>query len=69
MNRNEGTVDRTLRAAVGVALVALTASGHIGLWGWIGVAPLATALLGWCPAYSVLGIRTCKTGSRGAASE
>lgn len=61
MNRNIGTLDRVLRVIVGAALVALTVTGQVGLWGWIGVVPLATALIGWCPAYTLLGITTCKT--------
>ena len=59
MTRNMGTIDRALRAAVGVALVALAATGAIGVWGWIGLVPLATAAIGWCPAYAPFGIRTC----------
>jgi O-antigen ligase len=54
-----GMVDRALRAVAGVALIALAATGTIGLWGWIGVVPLATAAIGWCPAYTPFGIRTC----------
>jgi hypothetical protein len=54
-----GMVDRALRAVVGVALVALAATGTIGAWGWIGVVPLATAAIGWCPAYAPFGISTC----------
>jgi hypothetical protein len=61
MSTNTGTIDRALRIIVGIALIALAATGTIGLWGYIGVVPVATALLGWCPAYSLLGIKTCKT--------
>ncbi|WP_295457104.1 DUF2892 domain-containing protein [uncultured Thiodictyon sp.] len=57
---NAGTIDRALRAIVGIALIALTLTGHLGLWGWIGIVPLLTALIGWCPAYTLLGIKTCK---------
>ena len=59
--KNAGTVDRALRAIVGIALIALTLTGTIGAWGWIGVVPLFTAALGWCPAYTLLGIKTCST--------
>jgi len=59
MDRNEGTLDRTLRALLGIGLLALTATGNIGVWGWIGVVPLATAALGWCPLYTMLGVDTC----------
>jgi hypothetical protein len=61
MNKNVGGVDRILRAVVGVALIALAATGTVGMWGYIGVVPLATAALGWCPAYLPFGIKTCKT--------
>jgi len=59
MTKNMGMLDRGLRVAVGGLLVALAATGTVGVWGWIGVVPLATAAIGWCPAYTLLGIRTC----------
>jgi O-antigen ligase len=59
MTKNMGTLDRGLRVAAGLALVALAATGTVGVWGWIGVVPLVTAAIGWCPAYTLLGIRTC----------
>lgn len=59
MKTNVGTVDRVLRVAIGVILIALTLTGTIGLWGWIGVVPLLTAAVGSCPLYSVLGFSTC----------
>lgn len=59
MKANVGSVDRVLRAGVGIALIGLTLTGTIGAWGWIGVVPLATALVGFCPAYSLLGLNTC----------
>lgn len=59
MNRNEGGVDRALRAIVGIGLVGATLAGMIGPWGWIGIVPLATAAVGWCPLYTMLGINTC----------
>lgn len=64
MKINEGTLDRSLRVIVGGALVALAATGTVGLWGWIGVVPIATGLIGWCPAYSLLGISTCPMKTR-----
>ena len=60
MDKNVGGIDRTLRIVVGAALVILAATGQVGAWGWIGLLPLATGSLGWCPPYSVLGINTCK---------
>jgi hypothetical protein len=59
MTKNEGTLDRTLRVVAGITLIALAWSGTIGAWGWIGLVPLATGAVGWCPLYSMLGIRTC----------
>jgi len=59
MQKNIGAMDRGLRVVVGLALIALAVTGTIGVWGWIGVVPLATAAIGWCPAYRLLGIRTC----------
>ena len=59
MKTNEGGLDRMLRILVGLVLVALTLSGTIGVWGWIGVVPIVTGTLGWCPAYTLLGINTC----------
>lgn len=61
MTRNEGGLDRAVRAIGGVVLVGLAVAGVIGPWGWIGVVPLATAAMGWCPLYTVLGINTCGT--------
>ena len=60
MQANVGTIDRALRIIVGLALIGLTATGHIGVWGWIGVVPLATGIFRFCPAYTVLGASTCK---------
>jgi hypothetical protein len=58
---NMGTVDRSLRVIVGLALIAMAATGTVGLWGWIGVVPVLTALVGFCPAYTLLGVKTCKS--------
>lgn len=57
---NEGTIDRMLRVIVGLALVAMVFFGPKTAWGWIGLVPLITGLVGTCPLYSLLGIRTCK---------
>ncbi|MDM7456233.1 MAG: DUF2892 domain-containing protein [Tepidimonas sp.] len=63
MTRNVGGIDRILRIVIGLVLVALAATGTVGVWGWIGVVPLATGLIGWCPPYAIFGINTCKTPS------
>lgn len=59
MNANEGTIDRVLRVVVGAGVLSLAFVGPHTPWGYLGVIPLATGLIGWCPLYSVLGIRTC----------
>ena len=58
---NVGTTDRIIRIVAGLALIALTLMGQIGIWGWLGLIPIATAFLKFCPAYTLFGIRTCKT--------
>ncbi|WP_119155525.1 YgaP family membrane protein [Caldimonas tepidiphila] len=59
MKSNVGGIDRLLRIVAGLVLLALTLSGTIGLWGWIGLVPLLTGALGFCPLYSLLGLGTC----------
>lgn len=56
---NVGTVDRAIRVVAGLALVGLTFTGAIGVWGWIGVVPLLTGIIGFCPAYKLVGLNTC----------
>jgi len=59
MNINVGSVDRILRIVVGLALIALAATGTVGAWGYIGVVPVLTGLFRFCPAYTLLGMNTC----------
>lgn len=59
MQTNIGRLDQLLRIAAGLLLIALFAFGVIGAWGLIGLVPLATGLLRFCPAYRLLGIHTC----------
>ena len=59
MKTNEGTIDRALRVLAGLVLIALAATGTVGMWGWIGVVLVATGAIGFCPAYTLLGINTC----------
>jgi len=61
MKTNVGTIDRAARIILGLILISLAFIGPQTPWGWIGLLPLATALIGWCPAYSIFGIKTCKT--------
>ncbi len=58
--KNEGAIDRTLRVALGAGLIALVFFGPQTPWGWIGLVPLITGLIGMCPVYSLLGINTCR---------
>lgn len=59
MPRNEGTIDRALRVILGLVLIALVFVGPQTVWGWIGVVPLLTGLVGFCPLYRLVGINTC----------
>jgi len=59
--KNMGSADRAIRAIVGIVLIALVFVGPQTPWGWIGIIPLVTALIGWCPAYSLVGMKTCKS--------
>ena len=64
MKTNEGGIDRILRIVAGLALIGLTLNGNIGVWGWVGVVPLATGALGWCPLYTLLGLNSCPMKSK-----
>lgn len=64
MKTNEGMVDRGIRVILGIALIAFAIP--VGFpetgwnWiGWIGIVPLLTGLIGWCPIYSAMGVSTC----------
>ncbi len=59
MTNNVGGTERIIRIVVGVVLLGLAATGTVGWWGWLGVVPLATGALGWCPPYAIFGINTC----------
>jgi hypothetical protein len=59
MKSNVGGIDRILRIVAGLVLIGLTLTGTIGIWGWLGVVPLATGAIGWCPPYAILGLNTC----------
>jgi len=68
MKPNVGGIDRIARVVLGVVLIGLAATGTIGAWGWLGVVPLATAAIGWCPPYAMLGWSTCATKDKNASS-
>lgn len=59
MKFNVGGIDRILRILVGLVLIALAATGTVGLWGYIGIVPLLTGIFRFCPAYPLLGVSTC----------
>lgn len=59
MRQNEGSLDRTLRVIIGIALIAMVFVGPKTAWGWIGIVPLLTGLVGVCPLYRLVGMSTC----------
>ena len=58
MKLNVGGIDRIVRIVLGLVLVALAATGNVGWWGWLGLVPLLTGAIGWCPPYAIFGINT-----------
>ncbi len=58
MMKNSGGIDRAARFILGVGLISIVFVGPQTPWGWLGLVPLVTAMVGWCPLYTVLGIRT-----------
>jgi hypothetical protein len=64
MQANVGSVDKTIRIVVGIAMIAAGVM-YQNVWGAVGLVPLATALMGWCPPYSLLGINTCSLKKNG----
>jgi hypothetical protein len=64
MTRNVGGPDKALRMIAGVMLLALGAFGPLGWWGLIGLVPLGTALAGFCPVYTLMGLNTCPLEKR-----
>ncbi len=55
---NEGTLDRFIRVVAGAVVLSLTVAGPKSLWGLVGLVPLATGLVGFCPLYRILGLST-----------
>ena len=66
MNKNIHPVERAVRVIVGLGIVSLAFVGPQSPWAWLGLVPVATGLIGWCPPYALLGISTCKTTSKDA---
>jgi hypothetical protein len=59
MQTNVGGIDKILRIVAGLILIALGIMGIGAPWTFIGIVPLATGLMGWCPAYKLIGVNTC----------
>lgn len=62
--KNEHTLDRAVRVVLGLALLSLAFVGPHAWWGWLGLVPLATGLLGSCPLYTLMGVSSCKREPR-----
>jgi hypothetical protein len=65
MSTNMGTIDRAVRIVIGIGLLSLAFFGPQTPWGYVGLVPLVTALVGYCPAYRLIGIRTCPLNAQG----
>jgi hypothetical protein len=61
LDKNMGTVDRGVRFVVGAALIVSALTGTLGAWAYIGIIPVLTSLIGSCPAYTLLDVKTCKS--------
>ena len=59
MPRNEGNLDRVARVVLGLGLLSIVFVGPQTPWGWVGLVPLVTGLVGSCPLYTLTGLRTC----------
>jgi hypothetical protein len=64
MKTNEGAIDRVVRVIVGLGVLSLAFVGPQTPWAYVGVVPLVTGLIGWCPLYAVLGFNTCPVRNR-----
>jgi len=60
MVKNIHSIERVVRVLVGLAVISLVFIGPQSPWGWLGLIPVATGLIGWCPPYAMLGISTCR---------
>jgi len=66
MQTNVGSADKVIRVIIGVGLLSLVfiLEGNVRWFGLIGIMPILTALMGWCPAYALLGMRTCPASGK-----
>lgn len=69
MKTNVGTIDRALRVVLGLGLLALVFVGPQTPWGYLGIVPILTALVGFCPAYSLFGISSCALRANGKPAQ
>jgi hypothetical protein len=61
MKTNEGGLDRIVRIVAGIGILSLAFVGPKTPWAYLGIVPLVTGIIGWCPPYSLLGISTCRS--------
>jgi len=62
MKKNVGGIERAARIILGLAVIALAFVGPRSAWGYVGIVPLVTGLIGWCPPYALFGFSTCRDG-------
>jgi Inner membrane protein YgaP-like, transmembrane domain len=60
MKKNIGSWERTIRIVAGLSILTLVFAGPKTPWAYLGIVPLATGFIGWCPPYALFGIKTCK---------
>lgn len=60
MKKNLGMTERVIRVALGIAVLSIAFVGPQTAWGYVGLIPLVTGLVGWCPPYALFGFSTCK---------
>nr|MBF0223020.1 DUF2892 domain-containing protein [Desulfobulbaceae bacterium] len=60
MQKNVGTIERVIRIGVGPVMISMTFIGPESAFGMLGLVPLMTGIIGWCPPYAMFGISTCK---------
>ena len=61
MKENVRGIDKALRIGAGAGLIIATLAGLLPAWGYLGIVPLATGLMGRCPLYTLIGVNTCPT--------
>lgn len=61
MKKNIGGIERAIRILVGLGIISLAFIGPKTPWAYLGIIPVLTGLIGWCPPYAIFGISTCKS--------